>query len=518
MCGADLCGNMHCTSHKFAQLSIARARAVPSGRPHDDAGDGGEEECAASGHSGHHPGSLSADLVSGARVGGSRVCQGGRCGLGGGGEGSTTDVVGLGAGLGSGGEVHGLEVVNEVGEVDAEGDGGVDRAGGGGRDEDAEEQDDTVVVDPGVDWVDALEVDGEVGGDGGDDEAEVHAELDGKEEAAVGKGEEGPVGPSLRSLTASRTGHLHKYRNGGVRPLIFSNTPPLLNLLQFFSVLQFFPRASISPPKCGENCAIWGASSGNSTKIDGGMRFQEEIQRLMRDNASSFTELLAMAPDQAMQLLHDQAAGDFSTFPDGESKILAGISSFDESPLQKPDSKNKESEKSKVSKKKRSKSSSENGDELPYVHVRARRGQATDSHSLAERARREKINARMKLLQELVPGCSKISGTALVLDEIINHVQSLQRQVEFLSMRLAATNPRMKFSALDGFLSAEQCSSWWVDHGRPQEQQQIGGDGTGWWRGEELVEEAVLTGRSRVSLVGSVNSGPVRCNQLKQEL
>ncbi|XP_068642702.1 transcription factor bHLH48-like [Aristolochia californica] len=100
---------------------------------------------------------------------------------------------------------------------------------------------------------------------------------------------------------------------------------------------------------------------------------------------------------------------------------------------------------------------SKDGEKLPYVHVRARRGQATDSHSLAERARREKINARMKLLQELVPGCNKISGTALVLDEIINHVQSLQRQVEFLSMRLAAVNPRIDFG-LDSFLSAENGS------------------------------------------------------------
>ncbi|KAK1288183.1 Transcription factor bHLH48 [Acorus calamus] len=92
----------------------------------------------------------------------------------------------------------------------------------------------------------------------------------------------------------------------------------------------------------------------------------------------------------------------------------------------------------------------EEDEKLPYVHVRARRGQATDSHSLAERARREKINARMKLLQELVPGCNKISGTALVLDEIINHVQSLQRQVEFLSMRLAAVNPGSTSSASTG--------------------------------------------------------------------
>ncbi|MBA0771841.1 hypothetical protein Gotri_007310 [Gossypium trilobum] len=73
-----------------------------------------------------------------------------------------------------------------------------------------------------------------------------------------------------------------------------------------------------------------------------------------------------------------------------------------------------------------------------YIHVRARRGQATDSHSLAERARREKISERMKILQDLVPGCNKVIGKALVLDEIINYIQSLQRQ--FLSMKLEAVN------------------------------------------------------------------------------
>ncbi|KAJ1409924.1 Tetratricopeptide-like helical domain superfamily [Sesbania bispinosa] len=97
------------------------------------------------------------------------------------------------------------------------------------------------------------------------------------------------------------------------------------------------------------------------------------------------------------------------------------------------------------------------GEKLPYVHVRVRRGQATDSHSLAERARREKINARMKLLQELVPGCNKISGTALVLDKIINHVQSLQHEVEILSMKLAAVNPVIDFN-LDSILATEGAS------------------------------------------------------------
>ncbi|KAJ1394873.1 Myc-type, basic helix-loop-helix [Sesbania bispinosa] len=38
---------------------------------------------------------------------------------------------------------------------------------------------------------------------------------------------------------------------------------------------------------------------------------------------------------------------------------------------------------------------------------------------------REKISERMKLLQDLVPGCNKVTGKALMLDEIINYVQSL---------------------------------------------------------------------------------------------
>ncbi|KAF8020494.1 hypothetical protein BT93_G1035 [Corymbia citriodora subsp. variegata] len=89
-----------------------------------------------------------------------------------------------------------------------------------------------------------------------------------------------------------------------------------------------------------------------------------------------------------------------------------------------------------------------------YIHVRARRGQATDSHSLAERARREKISERMKYLQELVPGCNKITGKAGMLEEIITYVQSLQRQVEFLSMRLAAVNPRIDFN-MDNLFAQE---------------------------------------------------------------
>ncbi|XP_044960653.1 transcription factor bHLH78-like [Hordeum vulgare subsp. vulgare] len=57
----------------------------------------------------------------------------------------------------------------------------------------------------------------------------------------------------------------------------------------------------------------------------------------------------------------------------------------------------------KQAKGKGSKSKQPAADEPPrdYVHVRARRGQATDSHSLAGRVRREKITLKMKMLQDL---------------------------------------------------------------------------------------------------------------------
>lgn len=83
--------------------------------------------------------------------------------------------------------------------------------------------------------------------------------------------------------------------------------------------------------------------------------------------------------------------------------------------------------------------------EKDYIHVRARRGQATDSHSLAERVRRQKISDRMNALQSLIPGCSKITSKALVLEEIIKYVQYLQSQVEVLSMKLGSITSLCSF-------------------------------------------------------------------------
>ncbi|KAI3971279.1 hypothetical protein MKW92_042229 [Papaver armeniacum] len=63
--------------------------------------------------------------------------------------------------------------------------------------------------------------------------------------------------------------------------------------------------------------------------------------------------------------------------------------------------------------------------------VRARRGQATDPHSIAER--RERIAERMKALQELVPSFSK-TDKATMLDEVVDYVKFLRLQVKVLSM------------------------------------------------------------------------------------
>nr|XP_043625911.1 transcription factor bHLH75-like [Erigeron canadensis] len=74
------------------------------------------------------------------------------------------------------------------------------------------------------------------------------------------------------------------------------------------------------------------------------------------------------------------------------------------------------------------------------VHVRAKRGEATDSHSLAERMRREKINDKLRHLQDMVPGCYKTMGMSVMLDVTINYIRSLHNQIEFLSMKLSAAS------------------------------------------------------------------------------
>ncbi|KAI7733834.1 hypothetical protein M8C21_011705 [Ambrosia artemisiifolia] len=305
-------------------------------------------------------------------------------------------------------------------------------------------------------------------------------------------------------------------------------------------------------------------------------QFVEEIQSMMSvvppaDAGNSFTALLELPPNQAVKLLHsplmetdntlektttppsimhNSSPNDLSFVKQEpiDSDSLHNSSQTPSNLVVSKSMKRKEREKNVKSSAKKSKSVATNeGQELPYVHVRARRGQATDSHSLAERARREKINARMKLLQELVPGCSKlrfmyvvpsvlrshkampfapdISGTAMVLDEIINHVQSLQRQVEFLSMRLAAVHPNIDIN-LDNIFSAESgslmdCSFSGMVSPQPLSHQLWQPDGLTsqpLWGVEEMNPTFITPENSLLSYDSSGNSVSLYTNQLKMEL
>ncbi|KAF5744117.1 transcription factor PIF1-like isoform X2 [Tripterygium wilfordii] len=62
-----------------------------------------------------------------------------------------------------------------------------------------------------------------------------------------------------------------------------------------------------------------------------------------------------------------------------------------------------------------------------------KRSRATEVHNLSERRRRDRINEKMRALQELIPRCNK-SDKASMLDDAIEYLKSLQLQVQMMSM------------------------------------------------------------------------------------
>ncbi|TVU36057.1 hypothetical protein EJB05_17968, partial [Eragrostis curvula] len=84
------------------------------------------------------------------------------------------------------------------------------------------------------------------------------------------------------------------------------------------------------------------------------------------------------------------------------------------------------------------------------VRVPRRRGKDRDELRWAEDTSGVLARARCR-----VGGLREVVGKAVMLDEIINYVQSLQRQVEFLSMKLATVNPQLDFNNLPNLLSKD---------------------------------------------------------------
>ncbi|XP_042390098.1 transcription factor bHLH78-like [Zingiber officinale] len=202
------------------------------------------------------------------------------------------------------------------------------------------------------------------------------------------------------------------------------------------------------------------AEAGQLSRVSSRQSLAKEVAAsyAMMAGSSSSPEA-SSASEKLTAVVAEHNARKRKAAPKGKGKAAAPSSS---SAMDPPEEENSDSKRCKAAeaggadkdapvKPKTEQNSSDDGNAKPpeppkdYIHVRARRGQATDSHSLAERVRREKISERMKLLQDLVPGCNKVTGKAVMLDEIINYVQSLQRQVEFLSMKLATLDPQLEF-------------------------------------------------------------------------
>ncbi|VVB03181.1 unnamed protein product [Arabis nemorensis] len=74
-----------------------------------------------------------------------------------------------------------------------------------------------------------------------------------------------------------------------------------------------------------------------------------------------------------------------------------------------------------------------NGNKSNQRSGSTRRSRAAEVHNLSERRRRDRINERMKALQELIPHCSK-TDKASILDEAIDYLKSLQLQLQVMWM------------------------------------------------------------------------------------
>ncbi|KAK4778741.1 hypothetical protein SAY86_006269 [Trapa natans] len=72
----------------------------------------------------------------------------------------------------------------------------------------------------------------------------------------------------------------------------------------------------------------------------------------------------------------------------------------------------------------------------------SKRSRASDVHNLSERRRRDRINEKMRALQELIPNSNKVDKASM-LDEAIDYLKTLQLQVQIMSMGAGLCMPPM---------------------------------------------------------------------------
>eukprot|EP00249_Psilotum_nudum_P022542 c28556_g1_i5 orf=424-2244(-) len=80
--------------------------------------------------------------------------------------------------------------------------------------------------------------------------------------------------------------------------------------------------------------------------------------------------------------------------------------------------------------------------ETKHPLARTKRSRAAEIHNLSERRRRDRINEKMKALQELIPNSNK-TDKASMLDEAIEYLKMLQLQLQMMSVRSGMSIPPM---------------------------------------------------------------------------
>ncbi|OEL14962.1 Transcription factor PIF1, partial [Dichanthelium oligosanthes] len=87
----------------------------------------------------------------------------------------------------------------------------------------------------------------------------------------------------------------------------------------------------------------------------------------------------------------------------------------------------------------------------PQKMTTTRRSRAAEVHNLSERRRRDRINEKMRALQELIPHSNK-TDKASMLDEAIEYLKSLQLQVQMMWMGTGISAPPVMFPGVHQYL------------------------------------------------------------------